>query len=239
MASIEVLGSSSKGNCYLLKTSTDTLILELGVNKETILKGIDYSTSNIAGALITHSHKDHSKSIKDMTKLGIKCYGLEATFTEEEKKSPFVNYIQVEKTFYLKGFKVTPLEAFHDVPIVSYLISHKELGTVLFVTDTYKFNYQIKGINYFLVEANYDIEVLKENVKSERINTYLARRVINSHLSIEAALKLIDLNKDYARAIILIHLSGDNSSSESFKDKMIKLTGVPVYIAKQGVKLEV
>ncbi|MDS2204199.1 MBL fold metallo-hydrolase, partial [Clostridioides difficile] len=37
---IKVLGSSSKGNCYLLQLKNETLILECGVSYKEILKGL-------------------------------------------------------------------------------------------------------------------------------------------------------------------------------------------------------
>ena len=42
MASIKVLGSSSKGNCYLLDCDGEVLIIELGVDFSEVIKELDY-----------------------------------------------------------------------------------------------------------------------------------------------------------------------------------------------------
>ncbi|HEK4983663.1 TPA: MBL fold metallo-hydrolase, partial [Clostridioides difficile] len=60
---IKVLGSSSRGNCYLLQLKNETLILECGVSYKEILKGLDFNLKSVVGCLVTHEHKDHSKSL--------------------------------------------------------------------------------------------------------------------------------------------------------------------------------
>lgn len=54
MAKLITLGSSSSGNCYILECDNEQLIIELGVSWKEILKGLDYNTSWIVGALCSH-----------------------------------------------------------------------------------------------------------------------------------------------------------------------------------------
>lgn len=54
MATLKVLGSSSKGNCYILECQGESLIIELGVKFNEILKGIDYKWNKVVGALCSH-----------------------------------------------------------------------------------------------------------------------------------------------------------------------------------------
>ncbi|WP_024622120.1 MBL fold metallo-hydrolase [Metaclostridioides mangenotii] len=76
---IKVLGSSSKGNCYLLQLKTETLILECGINYKQILKGLNYDLESVVGCLVTHEHKDHSKAITELTENGIDIYTSKGT----------------------------------------------------------------------------------------------------------------------------------------------------------------
>lgn len=71
---IKVLGSSSRGNCYLLQLKKETLILECGINYKDILKGLDFNLESVIGCLVTHEHKDHSKAITELTNNGIDVY---------------------------------------------------------------------------------------------------------------------------------------------------------------------
>ena len=62
---LQVIGSGSQGNSYLLSNDTDVLLIELGVQFKRIKKALDYDLSKINGALVSHSHGDHAKAIKD------------------------------------------------------------------------------------------------------------------------------------------------------------------------------
>ena len=46
----------------------------------------------------------------------------------------------------------------HDDPCVGYLIQHKQCGKVVFITP-----YDIEGINYWMIEANYADDILEPN----------------------------------------------------------------------------
>ena len=71
MSVLKVLSSGSKGNCYLLITPNETLIIEAGIRYKDILKGLDFKLDKVVGCLVSHEHKDHSKSIEYLIKNGI------------------------------------------------------------------------------------------------------------------------------------------------------------------------
>lgn len=52
----KVLGSGSKGNCYLIETSKEILILEAGLKWKDIVLGLDFDLSKVVGCLISHEH---------------------------------------------------------------------------------------------------------------------------------------------------------------------------------------
>jgi phosphoribosyl 1,2-cyclic phosphodiesterase len=52
----KVLGSSSSGNCYLLESKTDVLILEAGVPFSKVKKALDFNLEKIRGVLLSHEH---------------------------------------------------------------------------------------------------------------------------------------------------------------------------------------
>lgn len=56
MAILKVVGSGSSGNCYLLQTEKETLILELGCKWSEVLEMLDYKIENVLGVLISHAH---------------------------------------------------------------------------------------------------------------------------------------------------------------------------------------
>lgn len=53
---LKILGSSSHGNCYILQSATDTLIIECGIRYKDILQGLNFNLQGVVGALISHQH---------------------------------------------------------------------------------------------------------------------------------------------------------------------------------------
>lgn len=54
---IEVLGTGSSGNCYLVKIGNATLMLECGLSFKTIQKKLNYKlTREVDACFITHEH---------------------------------------------------------------------------------------------------------------------------------------------------------------------------------------
>ena len=53
---LKCLGSGSSGNCYLLSTETETLILDCGVPIIEIKKGLNFDLRRVSGVVVTHSH---------------------------------------------------------------------------------------------------------------------------------------------------------------------------------------
>jgi len=71
MITITALASSSKGNAYQITDGITSLLLEAGIPFKEIQRRLNYKTSNITAALISHSHKDHCKAVPDVMKAGI------------------------------------------------------------------------------------------------------------------------------------------------------------------------
>ena len=54
---MKTLCSGSNGNCYILESNSGKkLILDIGISKKDLMKGIDFDVKNIAGVVVTHSH---------------------------------------------------------------------------------------------------------------------------------------------------------------------------------------
>ena len=141
-------------------------------------------------------------------------------------------------TVKIGGFVVTAYKSKHDAaePCM-FLIYHPEMGSMAFATDTYIIPYDFRGLNHYLIEANYSMKIIQDKVTQGLLNIKLAQRIIKSHLSLENALKQIKDSNDLEN-VILIHLSDSNSNAEEFKAEAQKSTGKPVYIADKGLKIE-
>lgn len=237
---LTVLGSGSSGNCYLLQNENETLIIECGLPYKTILKGLDFNLENVVGCLVSHEHKDHSKAIKELLENGIDIYMSKGTWRTFGYISHRLHFIQSEKQIQIGNFTILPFEAEHDAAEpLGFLIQHKEIGKLLFITDSYYCKYKFKGVNHIMIECNYSEDILRENLENEVIHPVLRDRLIKSHFSLENVkefLKANDLSK--VRNLMLIHLSSSNSNANEFKSQIERLTGKPVYIANKGLEIE-
>ncbi|MDP4143220.1 MAG: MBL fold metallo-hydrolase [Bacillota bacterium] len=243
---LKVLSSSSLGNCYLLEGEKETLILECGINYKSILKGLNFNLSNVVGCLVTHEHKDHSKSLRELLRYGIDIYTSLGTARAIVKECNALetyhrlNFIKSEEQITLGGFTILPFETQHDaVEPLGFLVQHEEIGKLLFITDSYYCQYKFKGLNHILIECNYSTEILQDNISEGKIPLSLRNRLLKSHFSLANVKEFLSANDlSQLREIVLIHLSDGNSNSEEFKTEIEKLTGKPTYVADKGLEIE-
>ena len=236
---LKVLASGSSGNCYLLETQNETWLLECGIHEKYILKGLGYDLSKVVGCLISHEHKDHSKSIKKMSEKGINIYASEGTFSklseEERTHEHRLKTIKAKKSFNVGNFHVLPFDVQHDaIEPLGFLIYHKEIGKMLFITDSYYCKYVFKNVDNILIECNFAKDIFNSN---EEMNVR-KKRLFTSHFELENVIEFLgkcDLNN--TKNIMLIHVSKENGCDEYFKKKIEAATGVPTIVAKKGVEL--
>lgn len=237
---LQVIGTGSKGNCYVLSNQEEALIIECGVKFDKIQKALDYNISKVVGCLMSHSHSDHSKAIKNVLNAGIEVYSSYEALSECGFDNHHNATQMVEKCKYAIGsFEVIAFQANHDVKCFGFLIRHRETGLICFLTDTYYCNYTFSGVSNFIVEANYSELILNKRLIDGKAPIFLRNRVIESHFSLENCknfLKANDLKK--VNNIVLIHLSDSNSDEKLFKKEIEELTGKAVHIAKDGYTIE-
>lgn len=235
MNKLKVLGSSSKGNCYLLLLEGETLIIEAGINYKEILKGLDFNIANVVGCLVTHEHKDHSKAVKNLIESGIDVYSSKGTFEELKVNSYRTKVINTMKWQKIGNFEILPFPVKHDArEPLGFLIKHKEIGSLLFITDTCYCEYSFKNVNHILIECNFVKKILNEN----NISNSLRNRILETHFELEnvaAFFKASDLTK--VKNIMLLHMSFKNSDEKVIREKIESVTGLPVVFAKKDLMI--
>ena len=225
---IQILGSSSKGNCYILRADEEILILEVGIPFKEVQKALKFNFKNIIGCLLSHEHQDHSKSIKDFTKRSIDVYSHKDTFTTLGIKSHRAKPIEALKEFTIGGFRILPFDTEHDaIAPLGFLVAHKCFGKLLFVTDTHFVKYKFKDLDYLMIECNYSTEILTKRYENNEIGFTQMKRLVNSHFSLENVLEFLKANDTHnLKEIYLMHLSDKNSDAELFKNAVQSLTGI-------------
>lgn len=215
---LKVLGSSSKGNCYVLENEKEALVIDCGVSINSVKEAVNYNTSKIVGAIVTHCHGDHAKYVDNVEKMWI---------------NVFKPYETHEKIVKFGGFTIQPFGLVHDVECYGFMIKHEEIGKLVYITDTEYCKYVFHDVNHFLIEANYDINTLdKESPNYEHI--------IKGHMSIQQTCEFLKHNNStLLENVILCHLSGLNGNGEHFIEEAKKVVYCDVTVARKGMEINI
>ena len=190
-------GSGSSGNCYYLGTATDGLIIDIGIGIRTLKKycreyGIQLNS--VKRILITHDHADHIKSVGSLSHdCNLPVYatrkvheGIDANYCVAKKVSQEHKHIlTIGEQVQLGDFKVRPFAVPHDASEnVGYELEVEGIVFVVLtdvgsITDDIK--QAINHANYLVIEANHDVEMLKNGPYP----VYLQQRILSEsgHLS--------------------------------------------------------
>ncbi len=235
---IKVLGSGSSGNCYILESDTEALIIEAGVPLKEVKIALGFNIRKIVGVVVSHSHGDHAKYISEYEKAGIK------TFLPYE----ISNHVSAECN-YMGGFRIKDFALADkagvfkhtnaddsECPCYGFYIAHKDIGSMVYVSDTelVKWNFRKQNINHILVEANHSIDLVDKSQPNYE-------HVLRGHMSLKTALDFILTNDNPAlRNVVLLHLSNDNADSAEFlqKTKETIKYGADCYIAEKGLEVD-
>lgn len=232
MTSLKTVGTGSSGNTYILRTSKECLILELGCKWNDVFKCLNYDINDVVGVLVTHSHYDHSKSIPNAVKYQIPVY----SNSEVAEKFEKVNVLENKKRYKIGNFIVMPLLVNHNAMNFAYVISHEEIGKMIFCTDATSFPYKIKDVSNIIIESNYSddivIDKMCDNAEIKSHN--------ENHMEITQTISAIKNNySSKLNNIVLIHLSDALSNEQLFREKVFKEIGIIPIIANKGTEIEI
>lgn len=229
---LKCLASGSSGNCYLLNSETETLILDCGIPVKEIKKGLNWDISRVVGVCVTHAHLDHSKSVKDFERIGIPVFAPYKSL-EPMSLNGWQGTIQAFDLTDKDGhFKHTNADG-TECPCYGFLITHPDLGRMLYITDTELVKWRFKDINHILISCNYQKKYIEDENLAKR------NHVFRGHMELETVKEFIKANNsDSLQNIILCHLSNDNSNPEECKAEVEKVGKCPVYVARKGLEVE-
>lgn len=226
---LRTIATGSTGNCHaLISNAGEILLLDLGVSINEIKKGIDFKISDVCGAVVTHCHKDHSKSVTNFERMGI------PVFTPYISREP----MEIGKEFAIKAFDLTTADGRFthtnsdgsECPCYGFLITHKEIGRLLYITDCEVIKWRFKEIDHILLGVNYNKDMVDWS------NPAKNNHVFRGHLEIGTACGFVKANySDHLQNVIMCHLSSENADSDSFIGRMKKVAyGVNVDVAVAG-----
>lgn len=231
---IKTFGSGSSGNCYLLQSGSSNLVLDAGIPFKKLQIGMKFKTSDINGVLVTHCHLDHAKYVKEYLNNGLEVYMTKGTKEALKLDNHYLlKTIKPLQMFKVDKFNIIAFESVHDAAEpVNFLIQING-NKLVYATDTKYIKYKFDGLTHLMIEANYDYEYMEQNVDDGVLHESLAKRIMNSHMSIDTAIDYLNkLDQSKLKEIHMIHLSETNSKHKEFKERLQRTTGAVVKIAK-------
>lgn len=226
---LKCIATGSTGNCYTLTSdSGETLILDCGIPIKEIKKGLNWNITGVVGAICTHNHQDHSKSVADIRNMGIRVFNPALDI--------FLDVVHFGD-FTIRPFDLTTIDGrwTHtnadgmECPCYGFLITHLEMGRMLYITDTELIKWKFKDINHILLGVNYDKDLIDRG-------TGKANHVFRGHLSIDTACDFVKANHlNNLQNVIMCHLSAENADRDSFIEKMKNaVNGANVDVAERN-----
>lgn len=93
-----------------------------------------------------------------------------------------------EHSFNSEDFGGISISVDHDAsdPIGFYIKSGEE--TILFATDTYVLRYNFKDLTSILIECNYSMDILNENLKNGKLSAVTKRKNNLIHMELNVCL---------------------------------------------------
>lgn len=255
---LQVLGSTSAGNCTLVWNSSNALLIDCGFSQKYIsrsLNRINLDFSRISGLLITHTHTDHIRRsiLSRFIKEGIPLFCHTKVYRDLNRKYDQIKVarkLNLLTTFNSDLFSIGTFEAqAFEVPHDSSggcfgftIFSRSQTGKkkVTIATDL---GYPSERLlPYFIdsdlivIEANHDSDMLKNSLRPR----WLKKRITEiGHLSnsqcAELLKDILNRSNNLPKAIILAHISQEcntNDDAVSCIKKMLlqnNYTGIEVH----------
>lgn len=230
---LKVLGSGSSGNCYILENDNEALIIEAGLPFMKVKKALNFNVMKIKAVLITHIHSDHHFYWFQYARAGIPVF---EPFRLDGSNLEFDNSQFRVMAFDNRDKSGRWLHNNSDgseCPCYGFHITHPEIGSLVYATDTEYVRWRFKAVNHILCEANYDMQFVDRDEPN-----YEHR--LRGHMSLDTALEFISTNDNPAlRNVVLIHLSDKSGDSALFKQKTEETIkyGADVYVAEKGLEI--
>lgn len=229
---VHILASGSDGNCIVVDTGEDAVMIDAGVSYKRIqeyasVAGCDLD--RVRSILITHEHSDHiSGAAVTARKLGVPVRCSEGTLTQLNFKNVDMVPYDIRDTFDVGPFHVVPLPTSHDAIQPNAFFLEACGQKVAVVTDTGCCSFQIEqalaSADIAVMEANYDLQMLREGPYPWP----LKRRIEgpSGHMDNVETGNLLRKTMWEGRQVFLAHLSKTNNTADTARDTVASRMGV-------------
>ncbi|WP_269524383.1 MBL fold metallo-hydrolase [Coraliomargarita parva] len=243
LSDFQILGSSSSGNCALLRTGHTRILIDAGFSGKRIgqmLEGIGESLANLDAVFLTHEHQDHAQGLRGLSRrpdLPIFANRDTADAVQAKLCRPANwQYFETGASFRFRDIEICTFSLPHDAyDPVGYRFHWGEDDDLFsprqglaWVTDLGYVPENVRShiceVETLVIEANYDENLLEQDNKRPW-STKQRIRGRHGHLSNDATFNLLEsLNGNTKlRQVYLAHLSKDCNSVPLVREKFAPL----------------
>jgi len=223
--------SGSSGNCYLVKSDSTNILVEVGISCVKVFENIKLfrlTPSRLHGIVLSHEHWDHTRGLSrtiERTSHAV-CYATKGTVEGAGKRArkltpERLRIIHSGETFMIGDVEVSAFSLSHDAAEPTGFSFHRNGKKISIVTDTGcvtdEIREAIKDSDLLVVEANHEKNILLYGKYPYDVK----RRILSDkgHLSNEAAAECIcDFLKSFTKKrmprVLLAHLSLENNTPQ-------------------------
>jgi phosphoribosyl 1,2-cyclic phosphodiesterase len=218
------LSSGSDGNLTYIETEHSRILVDEGLScKEAAqrLKLIGVDGESIDGIILTHEHGDHTKGVNVFSKkFHTPVYAHSDVWNSglcDKITIPDHDIKLFDGDFSINDLVISPFEVPHDVKCFGFSITenNKKISIVTDLGHTTQAIFDaIKGSTLVYLEANHDVNMLKN---SEKYPLSLKLRIggANGHLSNDASAEFAEkLILSGTKQLVLSHLSKETNTPE-------------------------
>jgi phosphoribosyl 1,2-cyclic phosphodiesterase len=185
-----IIGTGSTGNCFLIDNS---IMIDCGLPYAQIKSYMP----EVRYVLLTHIHGDH---LKLETVRNIAVYHEDVVFFCGSWLAQRLSIILDSKNlkvfefgdiFEFEGYKISPVELYHDVPNCGYRIM-KDGFRHLHITDTVSLDgIEAKGYDSASIECNHEINAVNKIIEQARMDNVFTHLIgaVNSHLAVHKTIE--------------------------------------------------
>lgn len=221
MITFTPLFSGSRGNCTLVRTEKQNILLDLGFGYRATLSKLSLlglEAKDISCILITHEHSDHIGGLLNWTKhFHTKVYAPKNCCDYISQHCFCGDIVPIDNDFELADIYVEIYNCSHDArSCLGYRFSDGSVSAAS-VTDTGETTQMLtkflEPCNKIILESNHDVNMLKKGNYPYQLKQRILSRY--GHLSNEQAARTLMslINGNNVKNIILAHLSMQNNTS--------------------------
>ncbi len=233
MLEVHVLASGSDGNCTVIESDGEAVMMDAGLSCKKIMaameqEGVDPGV--VKAILVTHEHSDHVAGVGPIArKLDVPVLCNMQTMTQFDPGQ--VDFIPFDSkaSFDVGHMRITPLPTSHNAIEPNAFLTQVDGMSALLATDTGKLTFQIeaalKMADIAVIESNYDQDMLVNGPYAPSL-----KRLIGSdqgHLSnVDCGNAIRRTITDSRRQLFLAHLSKTNNIPDLARETVSEITGI-------------